>query len=284
MAGVSAELRALLTKNGVHTDVIAHLPNLGLITIKNLANAADERKEIKANIMVYIPGDADVNGTRVAHKDNIGELSKVKQAWREAESIVSRQLKRSADGIAEEVMDEPLPQEVQEDLVNAFKTFYKFDIVLKRMGCDSLLGRIKREFDKGQLTIFPLSRVRSLAHVAKDNGAKRERVGNVIMEFLESGDMIAPMDQQKIFSLFQQLDILAMTWAVAGSHEVTVNNAQVKYIHWQDAVEYVQNIKERAIVYLTTSHDEDSVCQIVTQVDAVFRGKAIEDIRTKRST
>jgi hypothetical protein len=255
---------------------------MDLITIKNFANAADEKKEVKPNILQHVTGS---NPAGIAHKDNIGILSNLKQAWREAESMVARQLKRSSEGIAEEVMDEPLPEQVQEDLVNAFTAYYRFDIVLKRMGCDSLLGRIKREFDKGQITIFPLSRVRSLAHVSKDTGGgKKERVGNVVMQFLESGDMIAPMDQEKIFSLFQQLDILAMTWAVAGSHDVAFNGGTAKFIHWQDAVEYVENIKERAIVYLTTSHDEESVCQIVTQVEALFRGKAIEDMRTKRST
>jgi hypothetical protein len=97
---------------------------------------------------------------------------------------VARGLKRSSEGIADESLDEPLHHDVQKSLEREFTKYYKFGLKAANMGCDTLLGRFSREFNRGTLTVFPLHRVRSLAHVSKDQPKKKRRLGpDVVMEF-----------------------------------------------------------------------------------------------------
>ena len=270
------ELKGLLKRNDVHDDIIEYLRSIGQKTIKKFANIADTRAEIKTNVMVH------VQGGNPPHKDNITELSNLKMAWREAETIVSRILKRSSEGISEEAMDEPLHEDVQRTLEEGFIKKYDFTIIPKRMGCDSLLGRVKREFDKGQITLFPITRVRSLAHVAKDTPSNKKRFGNMVMEFVEDEQCTFLYEQDRVFTIFHQLEVLAMTWAVAGSHDVTnESGAVVKFVHWQHAHEYVETFKERAIKLIVQNNDEASVINFIIQADAHIRAKAIELVRMK---
>ena len=152
------------------------------------------------------------------------------------------------------------------------------------MGCDSLLGRIKREFDRGQITIFPLGRVRSLAHVAKETPAKKRRLApDVLVEFENDEAYSDEKNANKVFFLCNQLDVLATTWAVAGCYDTAAKDKQgnpVKFVHWQDACEYVEEIQKRAIRLLATSK-EASVVTFMLDLDAHLRAAAVEMIRAE---
>ena len=83
-------LRALLTTNGVDAQVIAWLGSDTQMcrTMKVFANWVDNRNELQAAVLEHI---ADFRTSRA-------QLGALKQAWREAEGIVARGLKRVADG------------------------------------------------------------------------------------------------------------------------------------------------------------------------------------------
>ena len=51
-----------------------------------------------------------------------------KQAWREADALVERHLKRSATGLPEEALEDPLRSEVQGSLKQTFLNTYKFEL------------------------------------------------------------------------------------------------------------------------------------------------------------
>ena len=103
---LSTELTALLNANGVHDDIRKFFITKTILTLKNFANYVDEKKELKDAITEQIQ----------SMKGDTTELSKLKMAWREAETIVARGLKRSSEGISDESLDEPLHHDVQKSL------------------------------------------------------------------------------------------------------------------------------------------------------------------------
>ena len=162
---MTTELSALLQANNVHADVVKYLTDVeGCLNMKDFANIVDTKAELNQAVFVHV--------TTITTKKNV-ELAKLKQAWREAEGLVARGLKRATEGVEEESLDEPLHVDVQRKIEKEFLKCYHFAIKPSKMGCDTLLGRVRREFDKGRVTIFPLNLVRSLAHVSKDLPQKR---------------------------------------------------------------------------------------------------------------
>ena len=82
---MSTELAALMAGNSVHVDIINYLTAEGCITMKNSANWVDDKSELKAEV-----------GQKIASiKDKPTLLANLKQAWREADGIVTRGLKRA---------------------------------------------------------------------------------------------------------------------------------------------------------------------------------------------
>ena len=149
----STELSALLKTNGVDERVISWLgePAQSIRTLKNFANCVDSRSEVKATLLDKTP-----------LKDSVGQLAALKQAWREADGIASIQLKRSAEGLSEETIDEPLPHELHKSVMSVFRLYYRFDLKVEKIGTDSLIGRFKREFDKRQPTMYAFLKAKSL--------------------------------------------------------------------------------------------------------------------------
>jgi hypothetical protein len=277
---MTTELKSLLQANTVHADIIKYLEETeGCLTIKSFANIVDTKPELNAAVFVHV--------TSITTKKAV-ELSYLKQAWREAEGMVARGLKKTSEGIEEESLDEPLQVDVQKKIEKEFTRHYgKWTIKPIKMGCDTLLGRVRREFDKGRVTIFPLNRVRSLAHVSKDLPQKRQRIGDqLVVEFVQNQDteMYTDVrDTNKVFMLISQLNILSTTWAVAGCFDTAEKDKDgsfLKYAHWQDCSEYVGEIERRAIKMLPWCK-EQSVASFVVDVDAHLRAAAIDLIRSE---
>ena len=84
---VSTELGALLKANGVHQDVIDWLgaDAQGCTSLKHFANWVEERGQLKEAVLEH-----------TSQKDNRATLAGLKQAWREADSIVTKKLKACA--------------------------------------------------------------------------------------------------------------------------------------------------------------------------------------------
>ena len=102
---MTTELLALLQANGVHAECIKYMQDTeGCLTIKDFANIVDTRAELNEAVFKHV--------TAIQNKRNV-ELAKLKQAWREAEGLVARGLKRAAEGVEEESLDEPLHVDVQ---------------------------------------------------------------------------------------------------------------------------------------------------------------------------
>ena len=163
---MQAELTALLSSNHVPATTLVHMTTIGCTTMKAFANWIEQKSEMQNAIL---DGDAAQRTSRSA-------LAALKQSWREAEALVARGVKRGSEGLDEETIDSALPHHVQAQLETAFSAKYSWALQPRWRGCDSLLGRLKREADKWAPSMFSAGRVRSLAYVARTGDVKKHRV------------------------------------------------------------------------------------------------------------
>ncbi len=94
LAEMQQNLKDLLKSNAVAQDCVEWLEQAGCTTVKGFANWVESREEVQSLIV-----KAAVGGK---YKDDRDQASKLKMAWREADGIVTGQLKRKAEGMQEE--------------------------------------------------------------------------------------------------------------------------------------------------------------------------------------
>ena len=143
------------------------------------------------------------------------------------------------------------------------------------IGCAALLGRTRREFEMGQISIMRIARVRSRAQVSSVNGIKRRRVAESIeLTFVDHEE------EDRVFGglleFFNQARVLSRTWALAGLFDVTLNNKEVTFCGWSEATECFSNIEERVIELQPGAYAVTSVIAYVAAVEESFLAKAIE--------
>ena len=109
------EFKGLLDRNKVCAEAAEWFKTIGCTSMKHFANWVDSRNEMAALVEAAVP----------KCKDSKMELANVKQAWRECDEKVRVQLKRSAEGLNEEAMEEPLNPERQESVETAFYNQWK---------------------------------------------------------------------------------------------------------------------------------------------------------------
>ena len=128
MTTMKEDLKLLLTRNGVHADVVAWLTASpqDCHDIKNFANIVDAANQLITAVLQH-----------TSQKDNIGQLA-LKQAWKEVEGINQLKLKRIAQGIAEDSLDEALDPETRKSKYATFQSFYQWTLKSREMVCDPL--------------------------------------------------------------------------------------------------------------------------------------------------
>ena len=263
---MDTSLRALLiTKNKVHEDTAKWLETQGCLTIANFANWVDAKAEIKEAIHSKI----------ASMKDNAADLAKTKQAWREADATVSRGVKRAAEGLDNEALDDPLHDEIFKAINASFRQYYNWaeSFDSRRIGCDSLHGRFWREFDRKQPSMFSILKARSLAKSTKEQQVKKTKVGNLEIHQIEKEFSDGPASLSKWLACF---DIVVNTWAVVGCMDVDFQGKTRKYIHWAEAQSYMFEFTIKSNELKDKRHQDLSIFKYLTAVEEEFRSKAVE--------
>ena len=170
-AEFTTQLVALLDKCQVPNEVRDFMKLKGMVTVSALANACDDRSQVQTVLL-----------QPTALKDDIGALTKVKMAWREADTHVTRALKRSAEGLENEELDDPLPFEILKNIMEHFVVYYRLKYINPALiGSDGLLSRVRREFERKQATIMLLQKVRSIAMSQLPQPQKKARLGDLVI-------------------------------------------------------------------------------------------------------
>jgi len=263
---LDGDLSNILTKNGIKEEVIDQFAAAKCVSIDHFANWAEDAAAVQVAFLA-----------NTAFKDDPGQKARLRMAWRSAEAIVAKKLKRCAEGLADEAVDDPLDQGTQSTLEVAHRKAYGWPVLdPTQMGSDNLLGRIHREFIKLTPTMLALSRVRSLAQSQSGTAPKKKRMGDVTV--IIGDEEVASELDGTLFRFIDLLEVLTNTWAVGGHFDVQYRGENMKYVTWPQACAYARTFRRKAIVLLNV-YTESSVVDYTTQTEEAFRCKAIEAAR-----
>ena len=136
----SGTLEGLLKANGLPDDCLAELLKApyNITTINQFANFFDDKAEVSSEFC----SKTDM------FKDRGDLVANIKQAWREAEAMVQRSLKRTIENVSNESLEEPLKYDDAEKLEKAYTAAYGVHVPPTWMGFSTLLGRFHREFTR----------------------------------------------------------------------------------------------------------------------------------------
>ena len=238
------------------------------MTVANFANFVDDKKELRKEVLEH-----------TNFKDDNGMLAKLKQAWREAEAQTERAITRSASGLDLENIDDPLPDPVFKEVKLAFVKHYSWgDMDSRRVGSDSYHGRCRREFERRLPSMFPVLRVRSLAHSSREAPPKRVRLNDDTYLDTRLNDPENAAGPPCLMTWFSGLDVMTNTWGIVGCFESMYMGQKCMYCHWKDSSEYFWTFQHKALE-LRMLHPEVKVFKYLSAVEESFRAKAIEYAR-----
>jgi hypothetical protein len=263
------ELMHLLSSNGVAADIIKHLTDKGCNSVAAFHNWVDDATMIKGEILA-----------KTSEKDSVAQLAYLKQAWRAAEAKNTKALKRAGEGLSIEAMDDPLPDSSQRNIEAVFLKFYNWpSLDVEVMGCDSVLARIRREFEARQPSLIPFQKVRSVSEAVATTGAKRARLSDFAVVQFEGMDDYEESPSRYLRVFIASVEKVVLTWAVAGCFDVTWKGEQKKYVHWSEVTSYLKTIKKHTNDKIG-KYSEGSIVNWVIEVEHKFRAAAIQLART----
>jgi len=213
------DLRQLLLANMVPQECVDLLQKDGCINLKLFSKWAPDRAAMQSLVLDKVP----------SHKISVQALASLLQTHDEATSIVTEMTKRTSAGLDPSSMDEPLLHAVQQALEAKLTQKYSWQLEPKYQPSNSVLGRIKREFDKNAPTIFNVCRVKTVFTSNKIQEPKRRRVGTgITLTFEEDLDDEDPQ-ALKYRQIMHKYNVLALAWAIAGNFEVTYEGSKCDF-------------------------------------------------------
>ena len=265
----AALVSLLQDKNKVDKTLVAYIGSIGCNTVATFANWVDTKAEI---------GDAFLKNSPL--KGNLAEQANLKMAWREAEGLVTRGIKRAADGLDNEALDDPLQEGVFKTVTQAFKTQYNWQDNLdsRRVGNDSLHGRFRREFERKQPSMYSFLKAKPLSMSTKEPPIKKTKLSNELELHATTKDDV--MGQATLSKWFSSFDIVTNTWAVTGCFDVTHKGETRKYAHWAELTSYLYEFQAKANELRDTHYGDTKIYLYLSAMEEEFRAKAIELCRS----
>ena len=236
MAAADPEFAAELRREGIPETLITWL----LPRCPNGARFAfyvDRQQEIQEVIVDQVEETKGSRSVRAA----------LVEVWRRHQAAQERRLTRSAAGIGEQDWEDPLESHVKDNLYDNFQTYYHFRLRPTAMLADNLLARIKREVDRQQYSVIPVSRVRSQAVHVKSPLIKKIQVSAMVA--MDIGAAAEAHTQiSGIPDYLDGLQILMNGYAVVGCFEVRGADGSLRasrWLPWDTACEYVDRIRRK---------------------------------------
>lgn len=191
-------------------DLVKHLT--ATLKMENLDDFINYVNEDKAKQEL-----ADiVQGCNAVKNDQI-QVARLRTAWIVAKAAIVE------SGVKEEELDSPLLASQSQQLEQAWKLRYPFEIDIYLTPADSLLGRVYREFKKRQPTVLSIAKVKS---VLMDKKPRDDRVvslpAGVTLRFDEEDSLVIRSAMEYYF----QLRVLMYAWSYCGNF-VTSSAGQV---------------------------------------------------------
>ena len=274
MDKLSDEFKGLTKSNCIPTEVQLFLADKECFSVKSFANWVDKGSELQGVVL-------DLVNT---HKADRGALANLKQLWLECVGIRDRILKRTSEGLSDVAIDEALPSAMQDQLQATWMARYNFDTEGKYRPSHSLLGRIRREFERETITMFPIRKVRSLYESTRSDLTKKHKASEAITILVGTQEEEEETRGSKFRDVKAQFEILINGWALAGSLVPAATPGAAARtelcIYWPEACKYYRELTEKTEVMLD-KYTEASVVSYLLALEEHHRKWALEKLRVQ---
>ena len=273
----SGTLEGLLKANGLPVECLAELlkPPYNISTIKQFANFFDDKAEVNSEFC----------SKTALFKDRGDLVANAKQAWREAEAMVQRSLKRTVENVNNESLEEPLKYDDAEKLEKAYTAAYGIHVPPTWMGFSTMLGRFHREFTRRAHTVFHINKVRNMEQVVLHGPQqKHQRVGGIDFTYGDSEKM-AELNVTNIFTYLMGLKAVLYTMGMAGAYKIERDGKQVFFAPMDPLL---RHLAQAEAYVLRHSHPRDATdkcsdAEILKQLVHVDEGIRAEWARLVRA-
>ena len=271
----------MLEESGLPQKVVANVEKIGAKKTAHFATYVSEPSEVTRFVRgVDFEGDDDA-------KDSA--LAMLRLVWMQCKANLEHGLKRKASGLMEEVPEGPLPPEVQQAIVDTSCKLYLWEFVDPQIICtDSVVGKIRREFQSWAHTVFPIAKATSQAAAMAVHSTlgKKQRLTDrlcLVDDLAEAEDETKAKDTLPMVEFLENFERLTMTWTVAGCYYVveatpTDANAQVLYVKQHEVDSYRREFTFEA-VSLRRYFTEGSSVRYLTAVEESMRRDAVKNAR-----
>ena len=148
MADFEGELKTIMKNLHTPEGTQDWMKAQGYLTVASIHNWCNSAEQVETRIHEHSPA-----------KDVPAVGASLKQTWRVCESCNTAALNNLAKGVPSTSSDEPLDDTVQLEVNASFLAYYNWPCIdVDKMGCDSLLGRIRREFESRNPTMISICR------------------------------------------------------------------------------------------------------------------------------
>ena len=267
------------------------LRRLLVVTCELPSTVADHLVELECTRLDYFSQWAETveeTCTQLYRGTDLGTVpnkAKMRAAIQKARTMVARANERSAEGLTDDLPDEPLRAEDQAELEERHNKLYGIEQLDSDIYCsDLLLGRWKREFSRSAPGPFEFSRFKTRAEARGDKAKKVEKVSERCAMMID-----APAESSYVisdpFAWFDAFEGTINSWCLAGCFKVmfqdvldTVAKEHI-YCHRKDAYPYFRTFKKKFSELRRIFSDKSSLAYLAA-VETKVRAKAIDLARS----
>ena len=267
---MDGDLKSLLKGLDCEEEVMQKLSDDGCVNISLFSTWVDKIEEVTGMLPEGL-------------RQNPASKSKLKQAWKRAASANERAIKRLSEGLSEEAVDEPLPPDVQRDVMKNATDFYRWGkICSRRILGDRGFAKIRKEFQGWQPSHYALSKCRSLYDEKKDAPTKRQRLSDDV--FISMVAMQEEIGTVNIITFGEFLRLLVVTWVVCGCYDVPLqadSQERTKMCAFEEADEYWFEFTSR-INKLREKYTDASIVRYLVEMEEHCRSVARDQCRSSQ--
>ena len=271
---MDAELIALFESNNVHAAVVEKFRKSRCTKISTFAMWFDD---INTGVQPFLESVAEV-------KEDMSQKPCVKFCAIKAVELTKAQVARSAQGMQDMPLDEPLPAEQHRSIINIAVVLYRWmNLDSRCYVCDSQLAKFRREFIAWQPSTVSLAKLRPLAMSQRNPTAKKLKMTGEIS--IQLGSAVEDgWNSMDIISWPENFALAVRSWAIAGCYDVPEQADSVKQIKMceffqADAYRFEFTCKIRE---LRERFTDGSIVRGLSMCEEAFRAKAVDMCRSEQ--
>ena len=271
---MDAELIALFEANAVHAAIVEKFRKCKCTKISTFAYWFDN---INSEVGPFLESVAEV-------KEDLSQKPCLKFCATKAVELTKAQIARSAQGMQDQPLDEPLPAEQHRSIINTAVVLYRWNGLDSRCYvCDSQLAKFRREFVAWQPSMVSLAKLRSLAMSQKNPTAKKLKMTGDIS--IQLGNAVEDAwNTMDIISWPENFALAVRSWAIAGCYDVpeqaeSAKNIKMCEFFQADAYRFEFTCKIRE---LRERFSDASIIRGLSMCEEAFRAKAIDLCRSEQ--